>query len=113
MQDYELDAWLGDTPATYEQRARLLAAAETIAARYADDEDAERDAFNAAAAVILGDADPAALVEPYQRAQAAAQAAHATMTGAVVAASQEASERALAGSLGLTRPTIRKALGKC
>ena len=62
--------------------------------------------------VILDDAAPAALVADWTAAQAIAARAHATMTGAIIAAAADTSELALAARLGLSRATIRKALGK-
>ena len=57
MSDW-LDAWLGGTEVTDEQRAALLAASDEAYARFpdADETDDLSDAFTEAAMVILGDA---------------------------------------------------------
>lgn len=51
-------------------------------------------------------------VQGYLEAQQTAEAAHAFMTGAIIAAAAGSSESALSADLGLNRRTIRKALGK-
>ena len=115
---HELEAWLGDTETTPEQRERLAAAADLIEARYPiptdgtveDVADDREQALTAAAQVILGDATPEELVGGYHDAQAATVAAHAAMTGAIIAT--EGTERELAARLGLARMTIRKALAR-
>ena len=94
MQDYELDAWLGDTEATGEQRAALKRAADEIGARWPDPDSADvrAEAFTAAAMVVLGDAtdaELAAMVALVEEAMAAGAAA-STWAGAAPAASSSA-----------------------
>jgi hypothetical protein len=114
MQDYELDAWLGDTEATEEQRAALHAAADTIAARYRypdpDLADTREQALSAAAMMILGDATLEEMAAGWRDAHRVERERHAALTGALIAAG--GSEAALARRAGLTRVTVRKALGK-
>ena len=114
MQDHELDAWLGDTPATDEHRAALLRAAATIAHRYPDEDMriASEQAFAGAAQIILGDSSLADLGDEYARARRAERDAMAALTGAIIAAAPEMSESAISRDSGLTRMTVRKALGK-
>lgn len=116
MQDYELDAWLGDTEATDEQRAALLRAADEIGARWPepDDADVRTEAFTAAATVVLGDAADVEMVDSYRQARRAAREAQARMTGAIIAGQIIApeSEVAQAARLGVSRLTIRKAMRK-
>ena len=116
MQDYELDAWLGDAEATDEQEATLRRAADQIEARWPDPDDttARTEAFNAAAMVVLGDATDAEIVADYLAARRAADEAQARMTGAIIVGQivRPESEVAQAARLGVTRPTIRKALRK-
>lgn len=113
MQDYEMDAWLGDTEATDEQRAALKHAADEIGARWPDPDDADvrAEAFTAAAMVVLGDATDVEVVDAYREARRAAREAQARMTGAIIAGQIIApeSEVAQAARLGVSRLTVRKA----
>lgn len=121
MSDHELEAWLNDTPTTAEQYQQLQAAWATIEARYPvpadgtpeDVADDRREAFTAAAEVILGDTTPEQHVDVWKAAQTAVVAAHPAMTGAIVAAVQAGmSEVAAAERFGITRMTVRKALAR-
>lgn len=120
MQNYELDAYLGDIETIPEQRDLIRAAAEQIDQRYhipadgtpEDVADDRETALTAAMQVILGDTQPDEAVDAWKRAQAAMVEAHAAMTGALIAAMPDMTERAAEQRFGLTRPTIRKALGK-
>ncbi|WP_308491007.1 hypothetical protein [Microbacterium terrisoli] len=113
MEEYELDAWLGDTEVTDEQRAALHRASDMCAARYgADLEDDRTLAFNAAAQVILGDDTLDAYSVAYAQARRAERDAMASLTGAIIASSADMSEVAISTSTGITRMTVRKALGK-
>ena len=120
MQAYELTKWLGDSEPTDGQREQIARAAAMIETRYpapADGETADvmadrEQALSGAVQVILGDSTPDELAETWLAAVQAAAEAHAEMTGAIIAASATASERALADRLGVARDTIRKALGK-
>lgn len=112
--DYDIDPWLGDTDATDEQRQALQAAADRIAERWPDPDDADtrEQALTGAALIILGDDELEAVGSRYVAARAAAAEAQATLTGALIASEGTASEYELAERAGVTRPTVRKALGK-
>lgn len=113
MEEYELDAWLGDTEITGEQRAALHRAWGMAAARYGDDLDDDREqAFSGAAQVILGDATLNGVAEAWARARRAEREAMAVLTGAIIAASETMSESAISSTTGINRMTVRKALGK-
>ena len=131
MQDYELDAWLGDTETTTEQRAALHAVATALDDRYPrdgeEDEWAEdrAAAFTGAAQVILGDATVTEAVEAWRRAHLTAEEARAAMTGALIASTVGdrivvdgkivdlgMTEAELLRATDLARGTIRKALGR-
>lgn len=115
MQDHELADYLGHAyeETTDKQRDAMLAAEAAIAQRYADRDDAgeaAREAFSAAVQVILGDETLEAVAGRYVAARVAMERTHEALTGAVVAS--EGTERDLAERAGVTRMTIRKALGK-
>lgn len=112
MQDYELDAWLGDTQVTDEQKATLHAAADAIASRYPHPDlgDSREQALSAAAMVILGDDTLEEIAAQWQAARRLERERHAALTGALIAS--EGTEVALADRAGVTRMTVRKALGK-
>lgn len=115
MQEHELTAWLGGTPVTDEQRAALHRASDMIDARYADPDDradAGQAAFTTAAQFILGDTTLDDAMAAWSRARVAERDAMAALTGAIVAASANVSEASLAARTGMSRKTIRKALGK-
>lgn len=115
MQEHELTAWLGDVTVTDEQRAALHRASDMIDARYPDPDrrgDAGQHAFTAAAQVILGDATLDELSAAWSAARIAERDAMAALTGAIIAASADTSEAAIAARTGASRMTIRKALGK-
>lgn len=114
MTTYEIDAWLGDTEATDEQRAAIQRAADRIAERWPDEDDADarEQALIGAAQIILGDAALDELGRAYVRARAAEREAHAMVTGALIASQGTASEYELADRSGLSRVSVRKALGK-
>ncbi|WP_372595577.1 hypothetical protein [Actinotalea sp.] len=112
MSTYDIDAWLGDTEATDEQRAAIQAASDAIAARWPDPDmaDSRRDALNAAAMVVLGDEALEATAEAWRDARARERATRAALTGAIIASG--GTEVGLARRAGVTRMTVRKALGK-
>ena len=113
MEDYELDAWLGDTTVTDEQRFALHHAWDLCAARYGEDLDGERgQAFSAAAQIILGDDTLEQVSTAYARARRAERDAMAALAGAVIAASATQSEAAIVRATGLTRVTVRRMLQK-
>jgi hypothetical protein len=111
MQDYELDAYLGDVTVTDDQRQRLLCEADRIAARYPDpDEQEERDtAFATAVAYVLGDDT---LESVGQRVQAGRRALVEARHIAVMAIKDGATEAGVARGLGVDRMTVRKWCGK-
>lgn len=114
MQDYELDAWLGDFAGetTPEQKDRLRQAAATIDTRWPDEDDADsrEQALNAAAQIILGDDTLEAYGARVMEAQRQVGEARAGLTGALIAT--DAPETVLAQRSGVSRMTVRKALGK-
>lgn len=112
--DRSIDAWLGDTEATDAQREALARAADRIAARWPDEDDADsrEHALTGAAQIILGDTRLEEAGRAYVRARAAEREAHAALTGALIASQGTASEVDLADIAGVSRPTVRKALGK-
>lgn len=119
MQDYELDAWLGPAvdDVTDEQRAAIKTAADRVDARWPENDlsDLREAAFNAAVQVVLGDTTLAETGAAYTKARIAEQEAHAVLTGALIAQAELApatAEQALAEVAGVTRMTVRKALGK-
>lgn len=59
MQEYELEAWLGDTAVTPAQFTALWQAADAVERAYpgVDQDDARQAALTRAAQVILGDAN--------------------------------------------------------
>ncbi len=118
MQYYELYAYLGDFAdnLTAEQKAALRRAAEQIEQRWpdADDSDLRRDAFTAAAMLAFGDATDEGIASEWASARRAERDAHARLTGAIIWGSIAAPEPETrqAERLGVTRMTVRKALGK-
>jgi hypothetical protein len=119
--DYALLAWLGPVAgtATPDQMEAIAAAAESIAARYPD-EDLREDreaALSGAVQVIVGDDTLEGLGTGWQAKRAAEMTAHATLTGGIIAARVLHSERALPEveierRTGMSRVSVRKALGK-
>lgn len=117
MQEYELDAWLGELrdELTDEQYDRLLSEARDIEARFPGrDQDEEQDAALAATLQwIQGDTSLEKAADALVRARAAEREAsiHAQQV-ARLAVLDGMSEVEAARRAGLTRPTVRKALGK-
>lgn len=112
MLDYDLDAYLGNTEATDDQRDAIKRAADAIDARWPrpDDADTREDALSAAVQVILGDATLEDLGAAYLSARRLERRQHALLTGALIAS--EGSDVSLSDRSGVTRMTVRKALGK-
>ncbi|NNG36959.1 hypothetical protein [Nakamurella aerolata] len=112
MQDYELDAWLGDVELTDEQRDTLRDEVEWVEQEYPNP-DERTEAISAAVQYLLGVTTP---VEAGRRLAAArtqmfgALAAAKVMARLAVAAG--ATEVDTAQTLGLDRMTIRRVLGK-
>ena len=116
MQDHELRGLLGPAydETTDEQRAQVSRVCETLDRRWPlpDFTDEHTDALNAALEVILGDSTPEGIVSEWRAARAAEQVAHRRLSGAVMVAALTVPETTLVERLGVSRPTIRKALGK-
>ena len=120
MQPYELDAWLGDTELTDEQRDAFARTVEAIADRYPGrdhgqhpDEGSITEAMAGALQVLLGDDTLEGLSAAWQRARAAEREAMGRLTGAIIAAVQAGvPEVQVAERARVTRMTVRKALGK-
>lgn len=116
-QPFDPDAWLGPAAdeATDDQKAAIAKAAEAINARWPDEDDADlrEQALNAAAQVILEDDTLETHAGAWVRARRREQEAHAAVTGAIIATAHAgASELSISQRTGITRPTVRKALGK-
>lgn len=113
-QPFDVDAWLGPAAAdtTPEQRAQITDAAARVAARYPDPDlsDAREAALNAAAKVILGDDTLEDISAGYLTQRRILAERHAELTGALIATG--GTETSLAQRAGVTRITVRKALGK-
>ena len=113
MQRHELEAWLGPalaemTPAQVDAMARY---ADMIAARY--DDDALRSvAAGGALHIVLSDSTLEHAGEALARARQEERDAMALLTGALIASADTDSESSLARRAGVTRVTVRKALGK-
>lgn len=113
MQPYELDAWLGGTDLTAEQRTALDSAIDHLHSRYAGDEDAVGYGMGGALMVILGDDTLEGIAGEWARARAAERDAMARLTGAIIASAvQGQPETVIAERAGVNRMTVRKALGK-
>ena len=120
MQPYELDAWLGDTELTDEQRATFARTVEAIADRYPGrdhgqhpDEESITEAMTGALQVLLCDDTLEGLSAAWQRTRAAERDAMERLTGAIIAEAQGgAPEVQIAERAGVARMTVRKALGK-
>lgn len=113
-QPFNPDDYLGPyaDDATDEQKTALARAAEMVTTRYPDRDDPSEQAMRGAAQVILGDDTLDGLAAAYTRARQAEREAMAQLVGAIIAASATDSESAIASRTGLTRMTVRKALGK-
>ena len=109
MQPYELDAWLGDTELTAEQRTTLEDAIDHLTSRYADDGDAVGEGMSGALMVILGDDTLEGLGGAYRQAVEAASEAHGRLIGAVIA-SRDLGPSEISRQSGLSRVSVTKAL---
>ena len=113
MQRYELEAWLGPALAetTPDQVDAMARYADAIEDRYADD--ALRGvAAGGALLIVLSDGTLEQLGEALARARQGEREAMAALTGALIASAETDSESSLARRAGVTRMTVRKALGK-
>ena len=128
MQDYQIDAYLGEAASeiTTEQRALIRQAADAIAANlraaYKGDAEGEgfeediavlsRDQFATAVRIILGDATLEAVSSAETEARVAYMGAIDETTGAMIAARlMGATPTEIARRTGITRVTIYKRLG--
>ncbi len=119
MQDYELDEFLGGVvEVTPEQRAALKAAAGLVAARFPEEEEgqpnpwAERS-YVMASQIILEDSTVREVAEAYTAARIVERDRWAELVGAMIgAAAAGVPETRIAQAAGVTRVTVRKALGK-
>ncbi|WP_234057912.1 hypothetical protein [Microbacterium sp. NFH-22A-Y] len=115
MSTFDPHAYLGPfaADASDEQKSALTRAARMVDARYPGPDDDSEQAMSGAAQIILGDDSLEGLAATYVRARRAERDAMAQLVGAIIAESgKNASEVALADRSGLTRVTVRKALGK-
>ncbi|WGD38460.1 hypothetical protein [Lysinibacter sp. HNR] len=116
--NFDLDAWLGDTEATPEQRAALIEALDGIEKRYphADLEDSRTDASRGALEIILDSENPEQTLEDlgleWQRAKLKERERMAVLTGAIIAASAHMTEVDIARVAQVNRTTVRAALRK-
>ncbi len=101
---------------TDEQRDILVRASERIDARWPDPDltDLRTEALSAVLGMLLGDATDTEAVADYLSAKRAEREAHARMTGAIIGGQLigHESEVQHAARLGVTRVTLRKALGR-
>lgn len=117
MEDYEMRALLGEfyDDTTEEQKDAIGEGCEILDRRFpADLYDLHTEALAAMLAVIYGDDTDTARVSAWKAAKMAEVEAHAAMTGAIIGAALtgDESEVAQAARLGVTRVTLRKALGR-
>ena len=113
MQQYELEAWLGPALAgmTPDQIAAMSRYADMIEDRY--DDDALRGlAAGGALLIVLAGSTLEQLGEALARARQEEREAMAMLTGALIASAETDSESSLARRAGVTRVTVRRALGK-
>lgn len=111
MNETQLTEYLDTLDATDAQRAEIREVAATLARVYIDGP-ALWDALGAAAQVIQGDNVTAQLVEAWKTANRAVAAANILMRGALAAEVMHSSELAVAQRYQISRPTVRKAVGK-
>lgn len=114
MQDYEIDAYLGDTTVTEDQRAALRTALDQVAARFPEQGDTSAtDAGAGAAMIVLGDVTLDVLAQQWARARREEREEWAKLVGAMIgAAATGMPETRIAETAGVARMTVRKALGK-
>lgn len=119
MQDYDLDAYLGAFAEELDADRRwvLGQVLDKLAERWPspDFTDEATAAGNAATELAFGDSTADQIVIEYRDAREAERTAHLRLTGALLYTSLSepaVSEVALAERFGVTRMTVRKALGK-
>lgn len=115
---YDLIAWLGpvaDT-ATPDQLDAIATVAAQIRERYPDPDlaDDRELALSAATQVIIGDVALETLSVTWSATRAAEMDAHAALTGGIIAsrALPETGPGSLCERTGMSRTSVRKALGK-
>jgi hypothetical protein len=115
IQDHEIDAWLGNSDLSPDQRARFSDIVRAYDGQIASKRDGERAdwaeddtaAAIAALELVQGDLDLQARGRAYREAQTAAY------MGAVIAhVSGDMHEHIAAEQVGISRGTLRRALGK-
>lgn len=117
MQDFEMDAYLGDYAGRIDadKRRTLKATLERLEQRWQglDFTDERTEAGNAATALAFGDSTADGIADEYRAARAAERTARLRLTGTIVYLSESGvPEVAIAERLGVARMTVRKALGK-
>lgn len=113
MQRYELEAWLGPALAemTPDQVDAMARYADMIEDRYEDD--ALRSVAACGALLIVrADSTLEHAGETLADVRQDEREAMAVLTGALIASAETDSESSLARRAGITRVTVRKALGK-
>jgi hypothetical protein len=105
MQRYEVEAWLGDVW-TPEQKADLVSRIEALG------DDATDADWEAVCQDYNGTLDLAALGDGYLRASVATEAQRQALHAGIRQAAKTTSESEIARLTGVTRMTVRKALGK-
>jgi diphthamide synthase (EF-2-diphthine--ammonia ligase) len=113
MQRYELEAWLGPALAemTPDQVDAMARYADTIEDRY--DDDALRGlAAGGALLITRADSTLEQLGRALARARREERETMAILAGAIIASADTDSEASLARRAGVTRVTVRRALGK-
>ncbi len=113
VQPFTPDSYLGPyaADATAQQKDALTRAHDMITAHYPGPDDPSEQAMSGAAQIILDDATLEEVAAAHAAAQQRAAEARALLDGAIIAASATMSESEIA-RICLTRPTIRKILGK-
>lgn len=116
MQDHELDAWLGETSLTPEQRERLNAEVNDIATRYPDDDDDREErtaALSAAVQYLLGEITPLAAGGLLTRRRIEAAEALAAARQVARMSAQDGTAKAVAArEAGIDRMTLLTDLGE-
>lgn len=111
MADPEILAYLGDVEATDEQIEALERLGRDLDGIYEDTID-RMEAFNAGAAVILGDATTQETVDKWKAAHAHLAQMTIQLRGALAVDLQSTPESVVAEKYGIARGTVRKAAGK-
>lgn len=113
--DSPLYAWLGGTELTDDELDRFTRAADRINLRFRDEDDEGQSAMHAmttALQVILGETDLRSAGQAYIDARGEAERTRTALVGALIASAPGTTEVELAKLAGVSRVTVRKALGK-